>query len=55
MNIYGAVILDEREGIVDTWSCYADNIREAKRLFNEDYIILDTTRYKVLFRLIKEN
>ena len=56
MNIYVAVILNEREAIVDTWGCYADNIREAKRLFDEDYYILfDTIRYKVLFRLIKEN
>ena len=55
MNIYVAVILNEHEDIVDTWSSYADNIKEAQRLFDEDYIILDTNRYKVLFALIKEN
>lgn len=56
MNVYVAVILDkQQEAIVDTWGCYADNIREAKRLFDEEYILLDTTRFEVLFRLIKEN
>ena len=54
MNIYVAVVLDQNENIITTWSCYAGNIREAKQIFHEWFGPLKDS-YKVLFRLIKEN
>lgn len=53
MNIYVAVILDSNGSIMAPWATYADNIREAKQLFDEEFGPLKDG-YKVLFRLIKE-
>ena len=59
-NLYCAVILaaDDNDSIIETWAEYADNIREAKSLFDEEFDIHNYEcsygRIKVIFRLMKE-
>lgn len=59
-NLYCAVILagDDNDSIIEPWAVYADNIREAEKLFEEEH---DKSAYeeiyghvKVIFRLMIE-
>ena len=59
-NLYCAVILaaDDDDSIIETWAEYADNIREARSLFEEEHAMCayekNYGRIKVIFRLMKE-
>jgi len=58
-NLYCAVILaaDDNDSIIETWATYADNIREARELFEDEHAIgayeKNYGHIKVMFRLMK--